>query len=155
ASVIGCLDPQRGVPGRETREERKMRLAGVQNFPPMDRVIFGQPAADMVLAEVQRLGAGRVYLVVSHTLNTTTDEIERIRAKLGDNYAGTFDRVPQHTTRVSAVEIARQATAARADLLVAVGGGSVVDAVKIVAMCMEHEIFDEDGLDGYELTAGA
>ncbi|MBT9470197.1 MAG: iron-containing alcohol dehydrogenase [Pseudomonadota bacterium] len=132
-----------------------MRLAGVQNFPPMDRVLFGQPAADMVLAEAQRLGATRVYLVVSHTLNTTTNEIEMIRTKLGDRYAGTFDRVPQHTTRANAVEIAKAATAAGADLLAAVGGGSVVDVVKIVTMCMEHEIFEEDGLDGYELTAGA
>ncbi|HEY0646263.1 iron-containing alcohol dehydrogenase [Phenylobacterium sp.] len=132
-----------------------MRLAGVQTFPPMDRVIFGQPAADAILAEAQRLGAARVFLVVSRTLNTTTDEIGKIRAKLGQSCVGVFDGVPQHTTRASAVEIARAATAAGADLLVAVGGGSVVDVVKIVAMCMEHEIFDEDGLDGYELTAGA
>jgi maleylacetate reductase len=28
----------------------------------------------------------------------------------------------------------------------------VVDAAKIVLMCMEHEIFNQDGLDGYETT---
>ncbi|HEY0648996.1 iron-containing alcohol dehydrogenase, partial [Phenylobacterium sp.] len=116
-----------------------MRLAGVQNFPPMDRVIFGQPAPEAVLAEALRLGAARVFLVVSRTLNTTTDEIEMIRRKLGESCVGVFDGVPQHTTRANAVEIARAATAAGADLLVAVGGGSVVDVVKIVAMCMEHE----------------
>lgn len=132
-----------------------MRLEGVQHFPPMDRVIFGQAAADAVLAEAQRLDAARVYLVVSHTLNTTTDEIEKIRTKLGDRYAGAFDGVPQHTTRTSAVAIAKAAAAAGADLLVAVGGGSVVDVVKIVTVCMEHEIFEEEGLDGHELTAGA
>ena len=57
-----------------------MRLEGIQHFPPMDRVFFGQAAADAVLAEAQRLDARRVYLVVSHTLNTTTDEIDKIRA---------------------------------------------------------------------------
>lgn len=129
-----------------------MRLAGVQNFPPMDRVIFGQPAAEAVFEEAQRLGAQRVFLVVSHTLNTTTDEIEKIRARLGGAYAGTFDQVPQHTTRANAVEVAKAAAAAGADLLVAVGGGSVVDAVKIVTMCLEHEIFTEEGLDGYEIV---
>jgi maleylacetate reductase len=39
-----------------------------------------------------------------------------------------------------------------ADLVVAIGGGSVVDAAKIVLMCMEHEIFDQAGLDGFETT---
>src|SRR5207245_10549191 len=64
----------------------------------------------------------------------------------------TFDGVPQHTTREVVVQIARGARAAGADLVVAIGGGSVVDAAKIVLICMEHEIFDQDGLDGFETT---
>jgi len=28
----------------------------------------------------------------------------------------------------------------------------VVDAAKIVLMCIEHEIFEQDGLDGFETT---
>jgi alcohol dehydrogenase class IV len=39
-----------------------------------------------------------------------------------------------------------------ADLVVAIGGGSVVDAAKIVLMCMENEIFEPAGLDGFETT---
>jgi maleylacetate reductase len=50
------------------------------------------------------------------------------------------------------VRVAKQAKDAKADLIVAIGGGSVVDAAKIVLMCMEHEIFEQDGLDGYETT---
>jgi hypothetical protein len=49
--------------------------------------------------EAERLGAKRVYLIVSRTLNTTTDEIEKIRKALGDRHAETFDGIPQHTTR--------------------------------------------------------
>jgi maleylacetate reductase len=49
-------------------------------------------------------------------------------------------------------QIARQAKDAKADLVVAIGGGSVVDAAKIVLMCMEHEIFEPAGLDGFETT---
>ncbi|HSZ52336.1 MAG TPA: iron-containing alcohol dehydrogenase [Caulobacteraceae bacterium] len=119
-------------------------------FPPMERVIYGKPAAQAVREEAERLKASRIFLVVSRTLNTTTDEIQKVRDALGGRYAGTFDGVPQHTTRTSAIAVAMAAAEAGADLLVAIGGGSVVDVVKIAIMCIEHEITAEAGLDGYE-----
>jgi maleylacetate reductase len=129
-----------------------MRIAGSYQFPTMESVIYGKPAAEALREEAERLGAKRVYLIVSRTLNTSTDEIEKIRRALGDRHAETFDGVPQHTTREVVVRIAKQAREAYADLVVAIGGGSVVDAAKIVLMCMEHEIFEQDGLDGFETT---
>lgn len=129
-----------------------MQTAGSYQFPPMDQVIYGKPAAEALREEAERLDARRVFLIASRTLNTKTDEIEKLRTSLGDRYAGTFDGIPQHTTREVVVRTAREAKQAGADLVVAVGGGSVVDAAKIVLMCMEHEIFHEDGLDGFETT---
>jgi maleylacetate reductase len=129
-----------------------MHTAGSYQFPPMEQVIYGKPTAEALREEAERLDARRVFLIASRTLNTETDEIERIRKALGQRHAATFDGVPQHTTREVVVQVAAQAKAADADLVVAVGGGSVVDAAKIVLMCMEHEIFDQDGLDGFETT---
>jgi alcohol dehydrogenase class IV len=120
----------------------------------MDRVIFGKPAAESLAAEVIRLSKRRVFLVVSRTLNTKTGEIEKIRAALGDRFAGLYDQVPQHTSRQGAVEAARAALDVRADLIVAIGGGSVVDAAKIMLICMEHRILESDGLDGFEVKPG-
>jgi maleylacetate reductase len=129
-----------------------MHSAGSYQYPSMDFVVYGKPAAEALREEAERLGAKRVYLIVSRTLNTTTDEIEKIRTALGDRYAATFDGIPQHTTRDVVVQTAKHAKEAGADLVVAIGGGSVVDAAKIVLMCMEHEIFDSTGLDGFETT---
>jgi Alcohol dehydrogenase, class IV len=129
-----------------------MRIAGSYQFPTMESVIYGKPAAEALREEAERLDAKRVFLIASRTLNTNTDEIEKIRKALGDRYAETFDGVPQHTTREVVVQIARQAKEAKADLVVAIGGGSVVDAAKIVLMCVEHEIFEQGGLDGFETT---
>jgi maleylacetate reductase len=129
-----------------------MRIAGSHQYPTMESVIYGKPAAEALRGEAERLGATRVYLIASRTLNTTTDEIEKIRKALGDRHAETFDGVPQHTTRDVVVRIARKAKETRAALVVAIGGGSVVDAAKIVLMCMEHEIFEPAGLDGFETT---
>jgi len=129
-----------------------MHVAGSHQYPTMESVIYGKPAADALREEAERLGAKRVYLIASRTLNTATDEIEKIRKALGDRHAATLDGVPQHTTRDVVTQIARQASEAGADLVVAIGGGSVVDAAKIVLMCMEHEIFEPAGLDGFETT---
>ncbi|MBR1220637.1 iron-containing alcohol dehydrogenase [Bradyrhizobium sp. U87765 SZCCT0131] len=129
-----------------------MGVIGSHQYPTMESVIYGRPAAEALCEEAERLGATRVYLIASRTLNTTTDEIEKIRKALGDRHAATFDGVPQHTTRDVVVQIARQASEAKTDLVVAIGGGSVVDAAKIVLMCMEHEIFAPEGLDGFETT---
>lgn len=129
-----------------------MQAAGSYQYPSMDFVIYGKPSATAIREEAERLGARRVYLIVSRTLNTATEEIEKIRTALGDRYAGTYDGVPQHTTREVVVKAAALALEAKADLIVAVGGGSVVDAAKIILMCMEHRIVEPAGLDGFETT---
>ena len=104
-----------------------MRVSGSHQYPTMESVIYGKPAAEALREEAERLDAKRVYLIASRTLNTTTDEIEKIRKALGERHAGTFDGVPQHTTRNTVTQIARLAREARADLVVAIGGGSVVE----------------------------
>jgi maleylacetate reductase len=129
-----------------------MRAPGSYQYPSMELVIYGKPAAEALREEAERIDARRVFLIASRTLNTKTDEIEKIRSGLGDRYAGTFDGIPQHTTREVVVQAAAHARDAKADLIVAIGGGSVVDAAKIILMCIEHEIVDQDGLDGFETT---
>jgi maleylacetate reductase len=132
-----------------------MRTAGIHNFPAIDRVVYGKAAPDALNDEAMRLDAKRVFLIVSRTLNTKTDEIEKIRRALGGRHVATFDGIAEHTTRKQAAEVARQAKDAGADLLVAVGGGSAIDLAKIVIMAMEHEIRDEAGFDPFPMGPGA
>jgi alcohol dehydrogenase class IV len=88
--------------------------------------------------ETDRLRKQRVFMVVSNTLNRTTDEITKVRLALGDRFAGLYDHVPPHTTRASVVEAAAQARQAGADLIVAIGDGSVVVAGKAMCVCLGH-----------------
>lgn len=131
-----------------------MRRTGVHNFPAIDRVIYGKAASEALNEEAERLNAKRVFLLASRTLNTKTDEIEKIRRTLGDKHVATFDGIAQHTTRKQAAEVAHQAKDARADLIVAVGGGSAIDLAKIVIMAMEHDIRDEAGFDPFPMGPG-
>src|SRR4051812_41906429 len=134
-----------------------MHETGTHLFPAMDRVIFGKPAAKAIAGEAQRLGAQRVFLVVSRTLNTKTDEIAKMREALGDRVAGVFDGIPQHTSREVVAQATQAALDVKADLIVAVGGGSGVGAAKIMTLCMEHRIVDAnlEGLDPFETKPGA
>ncbi|MBK3666511.1 iron-containing alcohol dehydrogenase [Bradyrhizobium diazoefficiens] len=131
-----------------------MRRTGVHNFPAIDRVIYGKAASEALSEEAERLSAKRVFLIVSRTLNSKTDEIEKIRRALGNKHAATFDGIAEHTTRKQAAEVACHANDARADLVVAVGGGSAVDLAKIVIMAMEHDIRDEAGFDPFPMGPG-
>jgi alcohol dehydrogenase class IV len=118
--------------------------------------MFGKPAASCVASEAERLGAKRVFLVVSRTLNTKTDEVSKVVTALGERFAGLYDGIPQHTARKNVAEATRAAMEVKADLLVAIGGGSVVDAVKIMQICIEYGIVDDClvGLDPFEVKPG-
>ena len=85
-------------------------------FGAMDEVVFGHPAASAVVAQMDRLHVKRAFLMVSGTLNRTTDEIEKIRNALGARCVGTFDAMPPHTPRHAVIAAAEQARAANADL---------------------------------------
>ena len=126
---------------------------GTHNFAPIDRVLFGQDAATAVAAEAQRWDCHRVFILASTSLNRQTDEVRRIAAALGPRHAGTLDGVPQHTTRRAIAAATRAALAVRANLIVAVGGGSVIDAAKMTLLCMERGMTDEhlEGLDALEV----
>jgi maleylacetate reductase len=90
-------------------------------FGAMDEVIFGTPAAEAVVGQMNRLGKGRAFLMVSGTLNRETDEIDKIKAALGARCAGIFDAMPAHTPRTAVIAATEQARAANADLIVTVG----------------------------------
>jgi maleylacetate reductase len=116
-------------------------------FSEMDEVVFGRPAAAAVAELAQRAGAERVFLMVSGTLNRGTDEIARIQAALGNKVAGVFDRMPAHTPRHAVIAATAMARAARADLIVTVGGGSITDGAKAVQLCLANDISTVEGMD--------
>ncbi len=106
----------------------------------MDEVVFGHPAAAGIAQQAERLGAKRVFLMVSGALNRTTDEIEKVRHALGVRCVGTFDAMPPHTPRAAVIAATTQARDARADLIVTIGGGSITDGAKAVQLCLANDI---------------
>jgi maleylacetate reductase len=124
-------------------------------FGEMDEVVFGKPAAQSIAAQAQRLGATRVFLMVSNSLNRNTDEIDKVRRALGNRVAGSFDRMPPHTPRAAVIQATEAARAARADLIVTIGGGSITDAAKAVQMCLANDIRSSEAIDLLRAVKGA
>jgi len=124
-------------------------------FRAMERVLSGQPVAEALPREVERIGARRVFLLVSRTLNHGTDVVSRVHEALGPRVAGLYEGMPPHTPRDAVLAAAAGARAARADLLVSIGGGSLTDAGKLVQICLRHDVRDVAGLDPYRIVVDA
>jgi maleylacetate reductase len=131
---LDCFTTKPTCPGRTI--VHKGRVV----FGAMDEVVFGHPAAGAIVAQMDRLGAARAFLMVSGTLNRQTGEIEKIRKALGSRCVATFDAMPPHTPREAVIAAAEQARAAGADLIVTVGGGSITDGAKAVQLCLANDV---------------
>jgi len=92
------------------------------------RVLLGSGARSAVPEEVARLSARRVFLVVTPSASAAGDELA---GALGPLLGARFDRPAPHTP--VAVTDAAMATAAGADCVVAVGGGSAIGLSKAIA----------------------
>ena len=125
-----------------------MVQTGRVSLSRMGAVSFGRPAAEVVAEEARTLGAHRVFLMVSNTLNNKTDEIDKVRVALGSLCSGTFDRMAPHTPRADVMAATKAAREAGADLIVTVGGGSITDGAKAVRLCLANDIDTPEGIAG-------
>ncbi len=130
-------------------------FSGMFVFTAVERIVYGQAAAQALRAEVERLQAQRVFLLVSGTMNRTTDEITKVRDALGGRCAGLYDRMPAHTPRDAVLEAAQAARAADADLIVTFGGGSVTDAGKMLQIALRHKLTRHEEFDAYHVDVKA
>jgi len=119
---------------------------GIYNYVPLERVIWGKPAAEAVALEVDRSNARRVFFVASGTLSRQTGAIHAIKAALSQRSVGLFDECREHTPLQSVIACARAVRKAEPDLIVTIGGGTPIDTVKIVQLCLSHDVQDVEDL---------
>lgn len=121
------------------------------SLPPMDRVHTGTPVVDAAIQEADLLGAQRVFIVCSGTLNSETDEITQVINALGPRYVGLFDKVRPHVPREDVISATHAAAAVDPDMLLCIGGGSATDLTKILAVTLEHNIRTTEEMDPFHL----
>jgi alcohol dehydrogenase class IV len=109
------------------------------------RLHCGEAAIEShLLSEVTRLGAIRAFVVTSPSIASKTTTVKRVEHALGAAHAGTFSGIENDSTYSSVVAATKAARAAEADLIVSVGGGSVIVAARAVDifLCEEADPFD-------------
>jgi maleylacetate reductase len=119
---------------------------GTHPWLAQQRVHYGQPAAPLVSKEAQAAGARRVFVTTTRSLSGGRLVADCIAA-LGDAFAGKFDAIAAHSPREAVIEGAARLREAGADLVVAIGGGSVIDATKVMLQAVWYGIDTVAGLD--------
>ena len=100
------------------------------------RVYSGHDALANLPAEIRRQKARRAFIICGRSVSRGTPLIDNLRKLLGDVLVGVYDEMSKDTP-LADVEAARDAArAAGADLLIAVGGGSVVQGARITAILL-------------------
>lgn len=112
--------------------------AAFENHLPR-RVITGRGAADR-LAEVCAENGWRRAFLVSDAGVAAAGLVERVAAPLAAAglLAGTHAAVPPEPPADAVDDLASRVAAAGADALIGLGGGSVLDATKVAAVCVRH-----------------
>jgi maleylacetate reductase len=121
-------------------------LNGIHGHQDIERVVYGRPAGAAVRAEAERLGAKRVFVTTTKSVAQSALLADVIK-ELGDRYAGVYAGITAHSPRPCVVEGAQRAREAKADLIVTVGGGSAIDATKVILIALWQNVTKIEELD--------
>jgi maleylacetate reductase len=112
----------------------------------VERVIKDRPFSEVVPELLTRYRYERVFIVASKTLNRRTPVIRDLEKLLRDKVVGVTDEVGEHSPIQNVLVAAKDVGAYRADVLLAVGGGSVLDFCKFVQLALSEQAFTKEAL---------
>lgn len=109
--------------------------AGTHHWPAQQRVVYGVPYRGALARELERSRARRVFVTTTRSL-TGGNLVATVVAELAERYVGKFHDIAAHSPREAVIAGAQAIRAADADLIVAIGGGSVIDATKVMLIAL-------------------
>jgi alcohol dehydrogenase class IV len=111
----------------------------IYDAPRTQRIYAGQAVGAALLTELTRLGAQRAFVLASRSV-LTEDVQQGLRAELGERLVGVHTGIPAHGPQEAVLEAVLAARAAQADVLISIGGGTPIDAAKVVQAALTHGV---------------
>ncbi len=121
-------------------------LQGEFRPPVPSLVIFGRGKASQLPQEVAGLGGKRVLLLSGRSVAEKTDTVSRVASILGGACVDVYSGLSQRAPLATAVEAAKMALENQVDTLVGVGGSTIPDAARMIAVMMAEGITSEEQL---------
>ena len=112
-------------------------------------VIHGVGALSELGAEIDALGGRRVMLVTTPSLVRDARVLASVEEEIGERLVGRFDRCRRYAPRQTVFDSVELARGLKPDLLVSLGGGSVVDTAKATALAFCEGLDTPSRLDDY------
>jgi alcohol dehydrogenase class IV len=106
--------------------ENTMITTSFRYASPGLRLYSGSDALAELGREVEALGARRAFVICGQSIAHKSPLVERVREILGDRFAGAFSGAAQESPLPAVEAGAAASREARADALVAIGGGSTI-----------------------------
>jgi len=124
-----------------------MSQSGRYSPPPPQDVIYGQPVASALTDELERTGAQRVVFVTNTSLTGAGGLAETVTNALGAACVAEVSGIRAHSPREDVVRITATLRDTGADLVIALGGGSVCDATKAACLALANDVCTVDDID--------
>ena len=103
------------------------------------RVYSGQDALENLPAEVGRHRAKRAFIICGRSVSRNTPLVARVRELLGEQFAGMYDEIGKDTPYEDVVAARDKARAVNADILIAIGAGSVIQGARVAAILLAEK----------------
>ena len=103
------------------------------------RVYAGKDALGNLPAELKRARAKRAFVLCGRSVSQKTDIVTRIKALLGESFAGMYDQMKKDTPIEDIVAARDAARACEADLIIAIGGGSAMQGGRVLAILLAEK----------------
>ena len=115
-------------------------------YSPLERVYCDHKVEEIIPLEIELMDINKIFIVSSSTLSKKTKEIEKIKSILGDKLVGIFDRCEEHSPIENVLECAREVKKVSPDIILTIGGGTPIDTVKVVQLCITLNINNAEEL---------
>ena len=129
-------------------------LSGTHRNPRQEMIVYGRPAAQAVADTARSFGAQRLLITSTKSLSGPDGLATALARELGDVCVGVFSDIGAHSPREGVIGGAAEARGTNADLLVAIGGGSVIDATKAMQLALWADVRDVEGLGALRAGRG-